>query len=114
MGRSLKPDPVNAAPTLVQQDNFIAEANWDIATDEPLTTHAVNVGIFQSKSGPANLNAADTTTRFEADGHIIAYTDVTSIEHVSRGFAFTRQQPLRGATLSGTNLHCHTLHHRVF
>jgi hypothetical protein len=95
--------PVNAAPTRVQQSSFIAEAAWGIDTGNPLTRHGVDVGIFQSKSGPAVLNANDTTTQFEENGDV-AHTDVTRIENVSSGFTFTRQQPLKGATLSGKNI----------
>jgi hypothetical protein len=94
--------PGNAAPTRVLQSNFIAQANWDI-TDTPALRHSVNVDIFQSKSGPANLNAADTTTLFEENRDTL-HTDVTRIENVSSGFTFTRQQPLKGATLSGKNI----------
>ena len=94
--------PVNAAPTQVLQSNFIAEAFWGI-TDTPALRHGVDVRVFQSKSGPAVLNASDTTTQFEENGDI-AHTDVTRIENVSSVFTFTRQQPLKGATLSGTNI----------
>jgi hypothetical protein len=103
--------PVNAAPTGVQQSSFIAEAFWGI-TDTDALRHSVDVGVFQSQSGTAVLNAADTTTEFETNGDI-ARTDVTRIEDVSSGFTFTRQQPLKGATLSGTNIpatHCITLY----
>jgi len=93
--------PVNAAPTRVQQSSFIAEAFWSI-TDTAALRHGVDVRVFQSKSGSAQLIASDSTTRFETNGDI-AHTDITHID-VSNGFTFTPQQPLKGATLSGQHI----------